>query len=304
MTDAKDAAGKAASEARDTADDVDRALDKAGDADATEAHEAGRHVQQNPVYRGFVTVGLIAYGIVHLLIAWIAVQIAWGGQGSQQNASNTGALQNLASKPFGNVIVAVCAVGLFMLVLWQLIEAAIGHTHVEGKKRLVKRLASVGKAVTYAVIGVTATKVALGAGGGGGEQQQESLVGSVMQNPAGRVLIAVIGIAVIAVGVSQIVKGVRRSFTEDLDGGVSDAATALGVAGYCAKGVAVGVVGLLFLWSAIAFNPEAAGDTNSALRSIVEQPFGPWLLTLVAVGIACFGLFSFVWAFNAKHEKA
>lgn len=287
---------------KDAVDTVDDKLDEAGDADSPDAEEAGRKVQQNPVYQAFVTVGLIAYGIVHLLIAWISLQIAWGG--SNQQASNTGALQELAEKPGGNIILAVCAVGLFMLVVWQLIEAAIGHTHVEGKKRLVKRLASVGKAVTYGVIGFTAAKVALGAGGGGGEQKQQSLIGAVMQNPAGRVLIVVVGLVVIAVGVGSIVKGVRRSFTEDLDGSVPHWAKVLGTIGYIAKGLAVVIVGFLFGWAAITFQPEAAGNTNSALRSLVDKPFGPYLLTAMAAGIAAFGLFSFVWAFNAKHEKA
>lgn len=296
-----DVAQDAGDQATNVAGDVDSALDQAGDADASEAHQAGRKVQQNPVYQGFVTVGLIAYGIVHLLIAWIALQIAWGSSGGQQ-ASNTGALQELAEKPFGNIALMVCAVGLFMLVIWQGIEAAIGHTHRDGKERLGKRLGSVGKAITYAVIGFTAAKVAFG--GGGGEQKQESLVGTVLQMPAGAVLIVIAGVAILAVGIAQIVTGVRRTFCEDLDGSVPDWASYLGVAGYASKGVAVGIVGFLFGWAAITVNPEAAGDTNSALRSIVEQPFGPYLLTLMAAGIACFGLFCFVWAFNARHEKA
>lgn len=65
---------------------MDGALDDAGDADSSDAHAAGRVVQQNPVYQVFVCVGLIAFGIMHLLIGWISLQIAWGGQGSDQQA--------------------------------------------------------------------------------------------------------------------------------------------------------------------------------------------------------------------------
>ena len=32
-------------------------------------------------------VGLIAYGIVHLLIAWLALQLAWGGGGNEAGSS-------------------------------------------------------------------------------------------------------------------------------------------------------------------------------------------------------------------------
>lgn len=296
--------GSAAKQVGSAAKQFEGAVDDAGNTDLAAAHDAGEKIQQNPVYRAFVSVGLVAYGLVHLLIAWIAVQIAWGGQDSGQQASNTGALSELASKPFGGVALVVCAVGLYALVLWQLIEAAIGHTHVSGRKRLGRRLGSVAKAVTYAVIGFSATRVLLGAGGGGGEQQQESLTAQIMQAPGGRIAIALLGLVVVGVGIFQIVKGIRRSFYQDLDGQVPGAGKVLGVVGYIAKGIAVGVVGFLFTWAAWQHNPEAAGDTNSALRSIVQQPFGPFLLSMVAAGIAAFGLFCFVWARYAKHEKA
>jgi hypothetical protein len=37
------------------------------------------------------------------------------------------------------------------------------------------------------------------------------------------------------------------------------------------------------------------------LRTLREQPGGPLLLTAVALGIACFGVYCFVWSRNAKH---
>src|SRR3712207_9587889 len=45
--------------------------------------------------------GLIAYGIVHLLIGWLALQLAWGG-GNRESAGQSGALATLAEKPLGN----------------------------------------------------------------------------------------------------------------------------------------------------------------------------------------------------------
>ena len=62
----------------------------------------------------------MSYGIVHLVLAWIAVQVAFGGRG---DASSSGALRELASQPFGLALMVIMAVGLFTLVLWQGIEA-------------------------------------------------------------------------------------------------------------------------------------------------------------------------------------
>jgi len=57
----------------------------------------------------------VAYGVVHLLIAWIALQLAFGK--SSQEASQQGALRDLAGKPLGGVLLWVVAIGLFALVV-------------------------------------------------------------------------------------------------------------------------------------------------------------------------------------------
>ncbi|MDQ3481565.1 MAG: DUF1206 domain-containing protein, partial [Actinomycetota bacterium] len=33
-----------------------------------------------------------------------------------------------------------------------------------------------------------------------------------------------------------------------------------------------------------------------ALRTLLDESFGPWLLAVVAVGIGCFGVYCFFWA--------
>jgi hypothetical protein len=75
----------------------------------------------------------------------------------------------------------------------------------------------------------------------------------------------------------------------------------LGRLGYAAKGVAFVIAGALFAWAAISYDPNKAGGLDTALRTLRNQPFGSILLTLVALGFACFGIYSFVWSRNAKH---
>ncbi len=105
-------------------------------------------------------IGLVAYGVVHLLIGWLAVQLALGDHG--KSASAKGALSELAQQPFGQVLVWAVAVGLYLLVLWRILEAAFGHRDEDGKDRVRKRVASGLKAAIYAVLAVTATRVAAG----------------------------------------------------------------------------------------------------------------------------------------------
>ncbi|MFB6719543.1 DUF1206 domain-containing protein [Kribbella sp. NPDC056345] len=252
---------------------------------------SAQEVRHSKWYATAVTVGLIAYGVVYLLIAWIALQLAWGQ--SSQEASEQGALQELAGKPLGGVLLWIVAIGLFALVGWRVLDLAYGDLDTE------KRLSSVGRAVVYLVLGINAVKVATGAGSSG-SNQQKTLTARLMEHGAGRALLVAIGLAVIAIGIRQLYKAYTKKFTEDLVGGVSDTTILLGRIGYAAKGVAFVVVGVLFGWAAISYEPDKAGGLDFALHTINQQPFGSVLLTVLALGIAAFGAYCFVWSRNAK----
>ncbi|WP_433166545.1 DUF1206 domain-containing protein [Kribbella sp. CA-247076] len=238
-----------------------------------------------------ITVGLIAYGVVHLLVAWIALQLAWGN--SSQEASHEGALEELASKPLGGTLLWIVAIGLFALAIWRGLQVAYGHLDTE------KKLSSAGRGVLYLILCFSAVKIAIGSGGGGSGKKQ-SMSARLMENGAGRVLIVIVGLGVIALGVRQIYKAVTKKFTEDLVGGVSEVTILMGQIGHAAKGVAFIVAGALVAWAAIDYDPEKAGGLDTALRTIKDQPFGSVLLTVLALGIAAFGVYAFAWSRNAK----
>ena len=122
----------------------------------------------------------------------------------------------------------------------------------------------------------------------------------LMSVPAGRILVIVIGIGIIAIGARNVWNGAARKFTRDLQGGVSQGTIRLGAIGFIAKGIALGVVGVLFALAGITHDPNKAGGSDQALRSLLQLPFGQILLTLVALGIAAFGVYCFVWARHAK----
>lgn len=263
------------------------------------ARDASQQLRGTRGYHVLVAVGLVCYGVVHLLIAWIALRIAWGGGG---DASQQGALRALARTGAGPVLLGVVAVGMLALVLWQAAEAAFGYGRVAQERdessRLRKRLSSAGRAVVYLLIGVSAARLVLGGGSSGG--QEDTLTGRLLQAPFGRALVVLVAAAILAVGVSQVVRGVRQKFTEDLDGDRTRPVRVLGTAGYVAKGIALAVVAALFGWAALTADPDRAGGLDAALHTVASQPQGSLLLTVLAVGFAAFGLFCFVWARNAR----
>jgi hypothetical protein len=252
-------------------------------------------------------VGLLAYGVVHLLVAWLALQLAWGGGGG--SADQSGAMATLAAEPFGKPLLWVLAVGLIALALWQLAELLMKVPGLRGsgeqkKKAVTGTVKTVAKTVVYVFLAVTAIRFATGGGTSSSGQQQQTVAG-VFGWPGGRFLVAVAGLVMIGVGVYHVRKGVTKHFMKEIDtaqatAGQRRAIERLGQVGYPAKGVALALVGGLLGWAAITFDPAKASGLDGALRTLLDAPFGKVLLTLVAIGIAAFGVFCF---FRARYPE-
>src|SRR3954466_6068656 len=140
------------------------------------AGRAGNSDALEPLAR----VGLTAYGIVHLLVAWLALQLAWGGGGG--SADQSGAMATLASTSLGKPLLWVLAVGLLALAVWQLAEVL---RHVPGlrgsgetkKQAITGTVKCVSKAVVYVFLAVTAIRFATGGGKSSSGQQQQAVAG-------------------------------------------------------------------------------------------------------------------------------
>ena len=65
----------------------------------TSAEQAGRRADNSEWMDHAVRIGLVSYGVVHLLIAWLGVRLAFGDSGG--SASSQGALQQLARTGLG-----------------------------------------------------------------------------------------------------------------------------------------------------------------------------------------------------------
>ncbi|MEV0064990.1 DUF1206 domain-containing protein [Amycolatopsis sp. NPDC050768] len=241
--------------------------------------------------------GMACYGVVHLIVAYLALRIAFGG-GSDAPADQNGALQEIGSNSFGLVVLWVLAIGLLAFGLWQVLMAATGYEWVSGGERVRKRLGAAGRAIVVFALGYSAIRIAVGAGSAAGNQRQQEATAKLLSLPAGPAIVVVAACCVAAVAVAAGVKGVRRSFMEDLDTFELPRATRrwvarLGTGGYLAKGVVFAVIAVLLGYAGLRSDARAAGGLDAALRTLAGQPFGTVLLTIVALGLAAFGAYCF-----------
>lgn len=268
---------------------------------AGSAMRGARQAGESDGLEHLARVGLIAFGVVHLLVAWLAVQLAWGGGG--ESADQSGAMRTLAESPLGTPLLWVIAVGLIALAVWQAAEVLRWRSGWSGSgKARTKALRKSGNALVKAAVYITLAVLAIGFATGSGKsssQQQQETTAGVFGWPGGQFLVGAAGLVLIGVGGWHIRKGINKHFLKQID--TSDASpsavrlvTRLGQVGFPGKGIALALVGGLLVYAAITFDPSKAQGLDGALHTILEAPFGQILLTLVAIGIAAFGAFCLV----------
>lgn len=269
---------------------------------ATEVKGGARQAKQSDSLKWLVRLGLVAYGVVHILIGWLAIQLAFGD--SEGSADNQGALQQLGETPLGKPLLWLLALGFVALVVWQLAEAAVGHEDDDGAKRQAKRAFSVAKAVIYGFLGFSAAKIAAGSSSGGGGSTEETWTARLMEQPAGQWLVGLVGLAILALGVGLAWYGITERFKKHLDGGTAGntrkTIVLLGKVGYIAKGIAFSVLGVLFVIAAVEHDAQKGGGLDDALKTMLDQPYGPVLVTAVGLGIAAYGVYCFA---RARHTQ-
>jgi hypothetical protein len=269
---------------------------------ARRAERTARQAADSGPIKTLGRVGLIAYGAVHLLVAYLAVRVALGGGAK---ADKTGALQTIAEQPGGRFFLWVLTVGLVALTVWQLAEAGWGHQwRRPRRRRTLQRLVSLGEAGVAGALAFSAFKVASGEKGKS-KGEKAAFIDKVFDWPAGELLVAAAGLGIVAIALYLVHRGMSKRFVDDLDLAgaephAGDAAIRFGQVGWTALGVAYGILGLLLVYSAVTYDPEKATGMDTALKTLAGQRYGTVLLLLVAAGLACFGAYCL---FDARYRR-
>ena len=108
----------------------------------------------------------------------------------------------------------------------------------------------------------------------------------------------VVGLGFVAGGLYVVYRGLAQKFEKRLDtsemgpitGRVVDV---LGTVGLAARGLVFSLIGFVLVKAAIDFDPQQANGIDGTLKLIARQTYGGILLTVTAVGLVAYGLYSF-----------
>jgi uncharacterized protein DUF1206 len=233
-------------------------------AQGARTRAAGNGVSRRSTIRALGRAGLTARGVIYILVGALAVQIAFG-KSSGKEADRQGALQTVSQTPGGTILLWLLAIGLAGMALWRFSEVIWGQAGPDGDKA-TKRLMSLARGIFYAVVCASTVAFVIGAGGpGSSDKKSQDWSAKAMHDlPAGRWLVLLAGLGLIAGGI-----------------------------GIAVRAVVYAAAGAFLAYAGITFDPGKAKGVDGTLREFAHTGAGPLLLVLVALGLIVFGIYSF-----------
>ncbi|HYO13160.1 MAG TPA: DUF1206 domain-containing protein [Thermoanaerobaculia bacterium] len=259
-----------------------------------QAGQAAAGAIRNPWVERLARLGYAARGIVYSLVGILAIQAAFGGRG--QTTDTRGAVQKIAQE--STALLWLVALGLFGYALWKVIQGVLDpEAKGSDAKGWLQRGAMIVIGLIYGGLAWAAVQMATGNGGSAAGGGSQGFTAEVMAKPFGRWLVALAGIGVIVYALRELRDGWTEKFKQKLKMGEMDPqeqriATATGKMGLIARGIVFILSGWFLVQAALRFDASQARGLSGALDTLASQPFGPWLLGLVALGLVAFGAYS------------
>ncbi len=237
-------------------------------------------------------IGIASRGVIYLLLAYLAFDIARHGSAPTQTSS-TGALQELEARTGGTLLLVVLAIGLSCYAAWRLFDV------VTGANGTIRRVSSLVVGIIYGVLCVRAVELVVGhSASGGASSNPEPWVARVMGWPGGTAAIEVAGAGLVAAGVGLAGWGLFRRYDKNLalervSRPWQTAIRTVGGFGDVARGTLIVLFGVYLISAAVTSNPAQAKSVDQTLRNLVHHPFGALAIGAIALGLLSFGIFSF-----------
>ncbi|PKR76785.1 hypothetical protein CEY16_13275 [Halalkalibacillus sediminis] len=249
-----------------------------------------------PWVRRLARVGYMAKGLVFVLVGILTFMAAIGIGGNTEGTQ--GMFKSLAGMPFGEVLLWIIGIGLFLYIMWLLIKVVKDPQNKgKGMKGIFGRGASLVIAIIYSGLALSAIQVASSAGGrSGGGNSEKTMSAELLSQPYGQWIIGIIGGIIIFYGLNEAYKGITTKFmkrfhTQDMSTQEKKVARNSGRLGLTARGIVLAMVGYFFIQVAYTADSDQAKGLDGALNEIAQESYGQWLLGIAAIGLFLYGIY-------------
>jgi hypothetical protein len=244
--------------------------------------------------------GYVVRGVLYAVMGFLALRIALAQTGGKAT-DLSGSLVWLIGNPLGKLVLIVAIVGLAAYSLWGFTRAIYDPLH-RGRdpKGIAARIGFVTSGLSYAAIAFFALQILAG-GGGATDDGTQKTVSSLLTKPAGGLITLLLGITSIGIGIGQFIEAYRATFKNDLKAAEmsqSERGIAIGLGrfGMAARGVTFLVIGWFLVQAGIHHDAGQVQGFGGAFLFLLSQPYGHWLLGIIALGFIALGLHSFACA--------
>jgi hypothetical protein len=271
-----------------------------------EAKQQAKRAARSDWTQGLARAGLVAKGVTFAIVAALAFKVAFDVGGKIED--RPGALQAVAQSTLGRFLLGALAVGLGGYALWRFAQAYLGEKLESGEDTgWLKRIGLVARGLLYTWLFAMCLSLVLNAdepitgGGGGGGQEEDRATSFALEQPLGRWLVALVGLAIIGAGLFNLYRGLTQRFRKDMKEGQMEreerkSYAVLGVLGHLARAVLFSLAGWFLVKAAWEYDPEEAIGIDGALRKVASAEYGDLLLGCVAAGLLAYALFCVVQA--------
>jgi hypothetical protein len=261
-----------------------------------EAEAKAKQTAANPWVERLARFGYAVRGILYAVVGLLAVQVALGAGGA--TTDKNGAIATIGSQPFGKFLLVLVAIGLAGYALWGFIRALLDPLgRGTDPKGIAQRIGYLISGLSYGTLLIPTVRFIMGTGGGDTSNGSADMTAALLSQPFGQWLAGLVGLIGMAGGLGQMYQAYSTDFKKDFKSSEMSAdemklATGVGRAGLAARGIVFVMLGFFVLQAALQANPQQAKGLDGALATLAHQPFGPWLLGLVALGLVAFGAYS------------
>ena len=265
-----------------------------------EGMKAARDATTSPLMETLMRLGYVVRGLVYGVIGVLAFQVALGVGGALDDTQ--GAIVALGKTPLGGAVLYGILVGLIGYALWGVIRAVFDPLHKgTDPKGIVERVGYAVSGLSYMLLAFATygliTGGASAARNGAQAAQTQQTTASILSKSWGPWVVGIAAVILIGVGLSQVFQGLRPDFERQfqpyaLSSSQRKWIDRLGRFGTAARGVVFTLVGMFLFLAAYHHDPSQAKGIDGVLTALLHQPYGAWLLGVVALGLVAFGIYS------------